>query len=55
MVTSRLFEAHLACRTKCFLRVGDENSFAGWTEQMNEAYGRVRVELCAKMLVPNIV
>jgi len=48
VVTPRLFEAYLACRTKCFLRstgaVGDENSFAAWTERMNESYGRVAIQ-----------
>src|SRR5262245_51632966 len=44
MVTSRLFEAFLACPTKCFLRsIGQsatENTFTSWREARDEWYRR---------------
>jgi predicted RecB family nuclease len=43
-VTSRLFEAYLACPTKCFLRsigeVGTGNDFTIWNEARHESYRR---------------
>src|SRR5262245_44819531 len=44
MLTSRLFDAFLACPTKCFLRsIGQsaaENTFTTWKEARNESYRR---------------
>jgi len=44
MITSRLFEAFLACPAKCFLRsIGQsttENSFTTWKEARDESYRR---------------
>jgi predicted RecB family nuclease len=44
MITSRLFEAFLACPTKCFLRsIGQsatENTFTSWKEARDESYRR---------------
>jgi predicted RecB family nuclease len=41
-VTSRLFEAYLACPTKCYLQstgeVGATNDFANWNETRSETY-----------------
>ena len=47
-VTSRLFEAYLACPTKCYLQsVGEVvviNDFAIWNETRNESYRREGVQ-----------
>src|SRR5215813_8295204 len=44
MVTSRLFEAFLACPTKCFLRsigqLATDNTFTSWKEARDESYRR---------------
>jgi len=44
MITSRLFEAFLACPTKCFLRsIGQsatDNTFTSWKEARDESYRR---------------
>jgi len=44
LVTSRLFEAYLACPTKCYLQfigeVGGKNDFAVWNESLRESYRR---------------
>src|SRR2546425_1348813 len=50
-VTSRLFEAYLACPTKCYLRsIGEaeaSNDFAIWNETRNETYRREGVQKLA--------
>jgi len=42
MITSRLFEAFLACPTKCFLRsIGQsatENTFTSWKDARDKSY-----------------
>lgn len=47
-VTSRLFEAYLACPTKCYLQsigeVAAINDFAIWNETRNESYRREGVQ-----------
>jgi len=44
MITSCLFEAHLKCPTKCWLRShgepGEENCYAHWVQSQNEIYRR---------------
>jgi hypothetical protein len=44
LITSDLLEAHLACRTKCYLRsigeVGSGNTYAAWNQTRNESYRR---------------
>jgi hypothetical protein len=47
-VTSRLFEAYLACPTKCYLQstgeVAATNDFAIWNETRSESYRREGVQ-----------
>ncbi len=44
LITSELVEAHLACPTKCYLRligeVGSGNTYAAWDKTRNELYRR---------------
>ena len=41
-ITSELFEAYIACPTKCFLRFTGEvvtgNTFAAWNDTRSESY-----------------
>jgi hypothetical protein len=47
-VTSRLFEAYLACPTKCYLQsigeAGSNNDFSIWKETRSESYRREGVQ-----------
>jgi len=54
MITAQLFEAFLACPTKCFLRsIGQspaENTFPSWKEARDESYRREGFRrLCAEL------
>jgi hypothetical protein len=44
LINSELFEAYLACQTKCFLRhagaADSENTVASWHAERNERYRR---------------
>jgi len=41
-ITSQIFQAHLKCNTKCWLRsegqIGRQNSYAEWDETQNDSY-----------------
>src|SRR5688572_8168400 len=48
LVTAELFEAYLACPTKCFLRstgaVDNDNGVASWVAQRNASYRGTALE-----------
>ena len=50
-VTSRLFEAYLACPTKCYLQsigeVAANNDFAIWNETRNESASSLTLSNCS--------
>jgi hypothetical protein len=41
-ITSQIFEAHLKCNTKCWLRsrgrIGEQNTYAEWYRTQNDSY-----------------